>query len=98
MSLTKNEMIFKAIENNRHLWFTFKKDGTYRTVEPYAFFRDDRGNLKVWCYQPSSMDTKQKSGPRVFFVEDMTYMELGAYFSPRLMKDPPHARDVIAQY
>ena len=102
MSMTKYELLLKALRESRKIEFIFKKDGTLRSVEPYVYYTDEKrgqprasGAEKLWCYQPDSM-LQARGGPRVFFVEDMTYMKLGDEFNMRRMKPAPNVGTELA--
>ena len=73
---TKEEMIVDAVENKKLVEFTFKKDGSYRVVEPYEYYLDDLGQTKVWAYQIEKDGDTTTQGLRCFIFEDMTYLTL----------------------
>lgn len=95
MSLTKDEMLIKAVMDARYVEFIYKKDQTLRTIEPYAYYYDIKNQLKVWAYQPKRLNGGS-GGPRSFLVDNMTYLRLEGEFKRREMDDAPMINFPIA--
>ena len=75
MTMPKDVTLKRAMNETRLLEFTFRKDLSTRVVEVYDFYEDDKGNIKLWVWQREK-DGERQVGTRVFFEEDVTYVQL----------------------